>query len=328
MKNAKHNNKNNVIIIFQLLRRLFIFAIFFVFVVVLTLMGMGYICRAGRLGTTYKKHARLEAVSSPKMVLIGGSNLHYGVNSKILQDSIGMPVVNMGIQQSIGLKYMFDEVKESLKEGDILLIAIEFPSYIDAPLEGRTNLTRIVSIYPFEIKHLNAKQYYQMMVYSGVAMKQHFRDIQNIIARKLQGTPSFNDYCDEFGDYHGHKGKSSVYIPKPNTRSAAPDSNGFTALLDVIRKEAEQKKVHILVGFSPCAEVIADKAFFDKLEALIPEDIKVGQMSDYRFPNDFFFDTPSHLSYDKREMRTQMLISDLKKYSKQTENPFLVKKSK
>jgi len=46
----------------------------------------------------------------------------------------------------------------------------------------------------------------------------------------------------------------------------------------------------------------------------LPPEIVVGNMSDYILPDAFFFDSPNHLIYSKRDMRTQMLIRDLRKY--------------
>ena len=39
---------------------------------------------------------RLESVEGAKIVLIGDSNLVYGIDSKLIEEQLGIPVVNMG----------------------------------------------------------------------------------------------------------------------------------------------------------------------------------------------------------------------------------------
>jgi len=308
-------SSSNLKNVFRFLKRTLVFAFAFVLAMMLALLLTGWGCQSGRLGTAYKKHARLEALSSPKMVLVGGSNLHYSINSKMLQDSIDIPVVNMGIQQSIGLQYMFDEVKESLCEGDILMVLIQPSSYIGMPIEGQTNIARIASIYPKGIRHLNAKQCYNAVMFSGVALIQNFRDMQVALSKKLRGKPTFYESCDEFGDYHGHKGKASQF--KSRYRDFTDDKfhdNGILPLIDHIQKYVEQKNARVLIGFTPSAKSMSDSLFFGKIQMKLPPEIVVGNMSDYILPDAFFFDSPKHLIYSKRDMRTQMLIQDLREY--------------
>ena len=47
------------------------------------------------LFASYDKHQRLSSITEPKIILVGGSNLPFGVKSKMLEDSLGMPVVGM-----------------------------------------------------------------------------------------------------------------------------------------------------------------------------------------------------------------------------------------
>src|SRR5690554_8180171 len=42
------------------------------------------------------KHDRLEALSGNRVVLVGGSNLAFGIDSKAIEAAVGCPVVNMG----------------------------------------------------------------------------------------------------------------------------------------------------------------------------------------------------------------------------------------
>jgi|GEM_PF-508953 len=318
MENTQaYKHKNNLKYTFPLLKRLVVFALVFVFAMALALLLTGYICREGRLGTTYQKNVRLVTATSPKLVMIGGSNLHYGINSRMLQDSIGLQVVNMGLQHSIGLQYMFDEVRESLYKNDVLLLLLEPSAYIGMPVNGRTNIARIASIYPKNIDKLNATQWYNAAMYSGLALLQNYRDSQVVISKKLRGKPTFDQMCDELGDYHGHKGLPSKY--KKKQRRDFNDekifNNEILPLIQEMKIYTQSNDIQMVIGFSPSAYSASDSLLFTRIQAGLPAEITVGNMPDYIFPDSFFYDSPNHLIYSKRDMRTRKLLRDLRRAS-------------
>ena len=60
------------------------------------------------------KHARLASLPSPKIVLIGDSNLTYGVESSVLERDLDKPVVNTGYMGSLGMRFMLNDAAPDL----------------------------------------------------------------------------------------------------------------------------------------------------------------------------------------------------------------------
>ena len=77
------------------------------------------------LGELEEKHKRLTSLKEEKIVLIGGSNLAFGLDSEKLQEYVGMPVVNYGLYATIGTKAMLDMSRSHIKEGDVVVICPE-----------------------------------------------------------------------------------------------------------------------------------------------------------------------------------------------------------
>ena len=48
------------------------------------------------------KVERLNNIHEPKIVLLGNSNLAFGIDSQMIEDELNMPVVNMGLHGSLG----------------------------------------------------------------------------------------------------------------------------------------------------------------------------------------------------------------------------------
>ena len=77
------------------------------------------------LGALKTKMERIESITEPKIVIVGGSSVPFGVDSKQMEEMLGMPVVNFGLYATLGTKLMLDLSKEYINEGDIIVLAPE-----------------------------------------------------------------------------------------------------------------------------------------------------------------------------------------------------------
>jgi hypothetical protein len=68
---------------------------------------------------------RIESVEGPKIIIVGGSSVPFGVDTKLMEEMLGMPVVNFGLYATLGTKLMIDLSREYINEGDIVVIAPE-----------------------------------------------------------------------------------------------------------------------------------------------------------------------------------------------------------
>ena len=57
------------------------------------------------------KHAHADSIKAGKIILAGGSNLAFGIDSKQLEETLGMPVVNLGLHAGLGLHFILEELK-------------------------------------------------------------------------------------------------------------------------------------------------------------------------------------------------------------------------
>lgn len=85
--------------------------------------------RVDYMGAVATKHARLDSLPSPKVIIIGGSNAAFGMDSERLRRALCRPVVNMSIHASLGFKFMVEEVKGELGAGDLVIAALEHSGY-------------------------------------------------------------------------------------------------------------------------------------------------------------------------------------------------------
>lgn len=71
-----------------------------------------------------KKATALQASSSPRVVLVGGSEVHYGVSAELMTEALGLPSVNFGTHGALGWQIQIEQVEPLLETGDIVLLGL------------------------------------------------------------------------------------------------------------------------------------------------------------------------------------------------------------
>lgn len=106
------------------------------------------------------KEKRLEELGNQsRLLIIGGSNARFGFDSSILRDTLHLEPVNMGIHIGLGLNYMFEEVYDHLRKGDVLLVSAEYNHFLkEGSYYGDEGLTDM-----YLIKHEWGKALYNMV---------------------------------------------------------------------------------------------------------------------------------------------------------------------
>lgn len=72
------------------------------------------------------KLEKIQQSNSPKIILISGSSGANGINSKQIEDELGVDFVNMALFAGFSTKFILEYVKPYINEGDIVLYAKEF----------------------------------------------------------------------------------------------------------------------------------------------------------------------------------------------------------
>ena len=83
-------------------------------------------------GLYEKKEAAARGLGPGKIVLVGGSSVHYGYSGVQLTHLTGVPSVNLGVHAGLGMEYLLDRAEKSLQRGDVAVLAIEPALYFSA----------------------------------------------------------------------------------------------------------------------------------------------------------------------------------------------------
>ena len=268
------------------------------------------------------KHNNLKNTKSPRIILCGGSNLAFGIDSKRINDSIQLPVINMGLHAGLGLSFILKEIKPEINQSDIIIFSIE--NYLN--IEGEYNLQKEASSnFP------KANNYFKINL---------LEEIKNVRTEKLQEnlqnnilylfTPKQNqlnnldtnsvwrrDAFNIYGDVVGHLNK-----PLPKNLNGRGKINyelwKGIKLLNEFAEFAKFKNIRVYFIF-PCypkSEFELNKVVIKKYENDLRRELEMpilNKPEDFVFADSLFYDTVYHLNKVGREKRTGLLIEILKK---------------
>lgn len=269
------------------------------------------------LFASYDKHQRLSSITEPKIILVGGSNLPFGVKSKMLEDSLGMPVVNMGLHAGLGMNFILSEVEKDIHQGDVVVVSLEYHHYLSSSMYNGED---VLAALLFDVnrdcmKYVSAKQWIALIpnlcLYSTKKLisfsSKPVNDFEDKFTRE-----SFNEYGDEVAHY----GMVSTIRSKDEPALKSKVQKKSLRRLIQFKKSVEAKGAKFCL--EPCpypqqqfkADEKSIRAVADELrETGIPFPVDPEL---YAYPDSLMFNSYFHLGEYGADMRTESLISILK----------------
>lgn len=289
----------------------------FVAVVIAAIVVMSPHDTNNYLAAARDKHRLFYSVASPRIILIGGSNVAFSINSAKISERFNMPVVNMGLHVDLGLRYMLNEISPALRNGDIVFIFPEYENFSGLPLDGRpTELGSVIKFCPECISGISAPvQIFN--VAAGIAQMSEGDILRSIKNSKSHEKVYFRQGFDQNGDMVAHlKQKDEL---KPNNHVSKIEAllpNPAIDLLNSFYQLHRTDKVQIFVVFPaiPIDEYKNQEENFIALYSLFNAELKIpilGAPQDFLYPEDFFYDTVYHMNRIGREAHTKDIIKAL-----------------
>ena len=274
------------------------------------------------------KIERLKSINEPKIILVGNSNLAFGIDSEKIEQEIGMPVVNLGLHGALGNAFHEDMAKFNIEKGDIVII-----SHTDYDLDdiSEFDLLWITLEHHKELYYLIKKEDYLSMAkaYPTYAIKSALLWIRkkgnkyedNISSYSRN---SFNKYGDvvvkpDSGAKSMHQlfYEGAITVPKISEK-------GVTRINEY-NKYISEKGATLLIASYPIAygEYTPDREKYVRFEKELRDKLDcevISNFIDYFISYEYFYDTEYHLTKEGAEIRTKLLIEDIKSWKNASSN--------
>lgn len=270
---------------------------------------------------TIDKHNRLSALAPPRIIIVGGSSVAFGIDSPQIEKQLGTPVVNMGVQGAIGLRYMLAEIMPELKPGDIVLLSPEYHQFYGY-LDGKDLLLDLLMVYPQGLQYLSSPRQFQTLVEGfPVAVQDMFRDKLDRVVfgdRPLLDAIYNRTAFDAEGDVVSHLDQPSLDVSK---LSFGLDDKLDNEAITVVREfavRAQRKGARVFFLFPA-----VPKTHFPKIQNQARTVCRAlrGQNDlalliapqEAVLPDNWFYNTVYHLNRQGRDTRTKQIIDVLER---------------
>ena len=252
-----------------------------------------------------------------RLILVGGSNICFGLDSKQIEKKLNLFPINTSIGAGLGLDFMMNDILRKINKNDLVLLIPEYHHFFDDFAFGACNdgeeLTRmmidvdkktLIQIDKYQIKYL--LYYFPYLSLSKLNPNEYFTQ------KKRNETETFNFYGDKTSHWYN---KPEKFKPENKFNLKNFNINIINKLL-LFEKSIKKKKAKMLISF-PCYQ---DSSFNNSVEEinyiyklLLKLNFNViSNPAKYKMNHELMFNSPYHLIKKGVDIRTQNIINDIK----------------
>ena len=268
------------------------------------------------------KVAAAAQIDGPKLLFIGGSNIHEGLSAQRISETIDVPSFNFGLQAGLGLRLILFEAQKVLRSGDTAVLVLEYSHYTDdrwnevssdilfgcgGDYFGQMSLLEkfeaLLSLTPFRVFELAP---------GDAASRQDRRPRPSAGEAARAATLQYGDRTattesDDVDD--ATQRRLQLYQPMPI--SIRPDAEGPRALASFVAW-AQAHGVKVVAtwpntiyfpAYRSASGFVEIENFYKTLSVPV-----IGQPQDAMYPTDLFHDTQYHLNARGISRRTTDMV--------------------
>ena len=277
---------------------------------------------------TVIKHKRLTDAPSPRMILIGGSNLLFGLDSPMIEQQTPYNPVNMGLIGGLRIDYITNEIKDELRPGDLVVMCLEYNTLNAEPDNPNTDETQVilgVTAQRFaNWRFISWPQWKKLLdqgvaQYLGIIFRQAFA---NIIIRDNDNDPPINDDLNAYGDltrYHDPTVKPRKANNQNTLVKIHPEAvQANIARLNMFIADCRKRGVKVMFAYPPLPHTHYQRgeALARKFQRLLRAQLDAPVIctpADMVFNDRDFIGLSYHLRGTAVQERTQRLIDAVKR---------------
>ena len=272
------------------------------------------------VGELDEKYNRLMEIDEPKIIVLGGSSVAFGLESEIIEEYTGMPVVNFGLYAALGTKVMLDLSKGGINEGDIVVLAPELdPQTMSMYFSSETTL-QAIDDQPSMIFSLDINNVFSVIgaMFKHVGQKLEYMRDGAPNPSGVYNSKNFNEYGDL--EYDRPENAMALYYD-PNTMINLNESILDPAFIDYLNEYIDfvgQKGATAYFSFAPMNEMgladgVGEDALYEFADAAaeLIDCAQISDITDYVYSAGYFYDTNYHLNDAGMQLHTIKLSQDV-----------------
>jgi hypothetical protein len=268
------------------------------------------------------KHRRLIGPGEGRLLLTGGSNIAFGVDSSRLHAVTKRDTINLGLHGGLGLALMVHEIEDGARAGDLVVLIPEYEHFYGDLMHGEMAAAQLLRHDWSALPYFSSWRQWKNLVKNSQIMTSAAvfalidRAKVKLLRRPSQVQEGRTIYrrsaFDGYGDLVGNSDRESLpdRVAGSNERIRGPFNQ---AAFDAIARCAEilsARGVEFVIIYPSVSasywSVNHDLA--QQVAARMPKQWTRTKPEDWVFDDRLFFDSSYHLNHSGRDVRTHQLI--------------------
>ncbi len=269
-----------------------------------------------RLGTRHylaaleDKERLQRATRPPRVLLVGGSSLAFGVNSRALERSWGVPVVNLALHAGLGLELLLRQAARALVPGDRVVRSLEYWLFKDGfPFDSATLWQEIATV-PSSARDLGPRSVPTLLDDGLVLPRQRLVALWSSLVDGPSTSIYRRDAFDERGDFVAHL---DLHVPPPTDHARIPSADELDDACGRLAEFAQRARalgVEVLLMPAPVPDddLQPRREEVERVWRTVSERTGLPVTPVLPLDRSSFFDSAYHLNREGRRARTDEIL--------------------
>jgi len=269
----------------------------------------------------------LNNTPAPRIILIGGSNVSFGIDAELMQRRLGIPVINDGLHAGLGVTPL-RELQQYLQPGDVVILSLEYQLFSSQDVMNGdiTFLSDWIEYSPDRIQYLSSPWRDAPALYATMLQRKVNRQVNIYLfggsLAELRSVFIGTKY-NANGDFIGHLQQASM-PPRKISFEPYPVSKiqeEIFIFLQHFQQAAREKGAEVYFEAPASRESNCETTGFTSLANFFKQFEKrssipvLTPLDELCLPDKYFFDTAYHLNAEGRQVRTERLIENWLQYT-------------
>lgn len=281
-------------------------------------------------GDTYyavlsRMHERLEETEEPKIIVVGGSNVAFGLDGALLEELLAQQgydytVCPFGLYAAVGTSAMLDLSRDSLNEGDIVILAVEPTSETMSSYFGAEAFWKCAESDMSLVNRLSREKQAALAGNYIPYLQQRYEILASgdyPVAQGVYAASSFNERCDMIFDRPGNAMAVGYDTASPVDLVSVQIGTDFADQVNEFCALAQRKGASVVMSFSPVNRAALTEGSDDTVSAFFTacntafDCPMISDPNRYLLDSGWFYDSNFHLNSAGAQLRTCLLAEDL-----------------
>lgn len=266
------------------------------------------------------KRRLLQTTPPPRIVYIGGSGAAFSYDSRVIKRELGLNPVNLGLHAGLGLPFMLAEAESGLREGDVVVVSLEYAHFLADQTEWALVLKE-VTLDPGVLRCFTPRMLAGLLDH-GLSLATIY--VRGLIFHPAAPLAYHRDSFNEFGDAVKHwqdpqTSRIFAMVEAAKLQTARPrfpaHASKVIDQLSRFDRWCRDHAVKVYWAYPAVAEFAFNLTLSQRIDKELVQRLPVPRLNrpeEGVYPNEMFYDSEYHPNFQGTAARTQAMVERLK----------------